>query len=815
MRSRRCTAAILIVAVFSWLVGGGVLPTVTGQSQATGETPATLPVNDSPPGAAPSAGPTPAPPPANSTADDNLLNLDIDQLSKVPVSATPRATNLNAPSSQVGSGADDFSDAATTGELARQAPSVSTQKTSAINLDPRVRGYHSGELNATANGMSEMKTRLDIDSAFSQIDPGIISDLTVIDGPYTSLYGPGFAFLAADLLSPPRYANGPEAHGETSFLYGSNGQTLYTRENLLAGGQDWGFCFSYGLRDGNNYLTGGADPEKVPSSYQKWDDLFTVSVDVSRESRIQFDYLRTEMNNVLLPGVVYDLDNSTNNQFNVRYIVQEDPKGPRQLELQAWYQQTHYLGDASRPSKQDFYYQFFTLPATTSGYFPVTTVGQGQSDSIGARFLRTFGDRDAPQWTIGADWRRTEMVYREKSLDASGQVVLEGGDVYGIPKSRMDDCGLLTDVLLPINDRISLNAGGRLDYCWTALDTSDPVITQFSDPSYAYYDAGFSEPHDLLGMAYLTAKIKLDQQWTFNAGAAFAMRMPELAELYDDYPFAPIANLGNSNPGGLSTLVPEKDFQFDVGLKSVEKQISYGARGFCAFIHDYIVPVPAYIAPAVPPGDATHVLGRNFSAFPPAQRADLGSNSENADQNQAVYEYENVDLATLAGGDLFAEVRLLDGLSVYGNVAYVCGTDWRPVVWVQTTSSTSNAAGTLVPIGHSEGLPNMYPLNSTLALRVFEPKTNRWLVELSARLVAAHDYVAGSMSELTTPGFITCALRGQYRVNEHLRLTAAVENLLNTSYIEPNSLVILNSQGIPTFVKEPGIGAMLGVDARF
>ena len=51
---------------------------------------------------------------------------------------------------------------------------MSTQKTSAINLDPQIRGYHSGQLNASANGMSELKTRLDIDSAFSQIDPGVV-----------------------------------------------------------------------------------------------------------------------------------------------------------------------------------------------------------------------------------------------------------------------------------------------------------------------------------------------------------------------------------------------------------------------------------------------------------------------------------------------------------------------------------------------------------------------------------------------------------------------------------------------------------------
>ena len=144
----------------------------------------------------------PAPPPNKTAKDDDLFNLDIEQLSKVPV-VTPGTTNANAPSGQVNAGSLDSMDATTTGEMAREAPSVSTRRTSAINLDPQVRGYRSGELNATANGMNQVKTRVDIDSALSQIDPGVVDNITVIDGPYTSLYGPGFAFLAVDLL--PRW----------------------------------------------------------------------------------------------------------------------------------------------------------------------------------------------------------------------------------------------------------------------------------------------------------------------------------------------------------------------------------------------------------------------------------------------------------------------------------------------------------------------------------------------------------------------------------------------------------------------------------
>jgi hypothetical protein len=42
-----------------------------------------------------------------------------------------------------------------------------------------------------------------------------------------------------------------------------------------------------------------------------------------------------------------------------------------------------------------------------------------------------------------------------------------------------------------------------------------------------------------------------------------------------------------------------------------------------------------------------------------------------------------------------------------------------------------------------------------------------------------------------------------------------LENLLNTNYYEPGSLVILDSQGHPAFIREPGFSAILGIDGKF
>ena len=447
--------------------------------------------------------------------------------------------------------------------------------------------------------MPEVKTRLDIDSVLSQIDPGIVENITVIDGPYTSLFGPGFAFINVDLLPVPRYPNGPESHSETSFLYGSNGQTLYTRENILGGGKDWGARVSYGLRTGNDYLTGGANPYRVPSSYQKWDGLFAVSADLSPIARFEFDYIRCEMNNVELPGVVYDLNNSTNNQFNLSYIVQEDRKGPKDLVFQTWFQQTGYSGDALRPSKREtLYHQFFTLP--TFDDYPVNTQGRGHSDRSAC-----------------VSYARSAIVTRCNGRSAplaAFQPILPGGKLQRV---RRDCSGRRRHLRHPPVahgrprpvDRpvLALVRHGFLQ-CRRAtrllprsLDREDPIITQFSDPSQAYYAPGLDQPSSLLGMAYMTGKWKLTDQTTFNAGSAFAMRMPDLAELYSDDPFVPVARFGNSYYSGLSTLSPEKNLQFDIGITTKKDRVSYGVRGFYAVIWDYILPVPAFIDGS-PPG---------------------------------------------------------------------------------------------------------------------------------------------------------------------------------------------------------------------
>jgi outer membrane receptor protein involved in Fe transport len=506
-----------------------------------------------------------------------------------------------------------------------------------------------------------------------------------------------------------------------------------------------------------------------------------------------------------MPGIVYDLNNSTNSQFNLRYIVQEDRDGPQQLLVQSWHEDTLFFGNASRLSKQVSFYQDFIAqtPADHGLTRPVTTLANGYSDSTGVRSLRTFGQADGPQWTLGADWRRFEQRYLEQDVDAQGQSVY-GGSVYGVPQSRTDDVGVLTNLLLPVGDRLSLTFGGRVDYCSTWLNPDDPIITL----SGGDYEAGFDTPNYTLGMAYTMAKLKLNDHDTLSIGTGFAMRAANPAELYSFEPFVPICRFGNSFADGLSSLQPEKNWQFDLGVTSHRGRVRYGARGFYATIWDYILPIPNYTSA---PNDSTHYLGRNFEGFSPDERGDLGLPSENGDTVQAGYKSYNIPLATMAGGELFGELEIRKGLSVFGCMSYVHGEDVHPYhVALDASGNTI-----IVPNGGAEPLPGMYPFNGRISLRVSDPECDKWGTEFTSRLVSSQHEVATSLAELPSPAFAVFDLSGYYRLRKNLRVSLSLENLLNTYYYEPGSLVILNQAGIPAFIPEPGFSAILGLDGRF
>jgi outer membrane receptor protein involved in Fe transport len=754
------------------------------------------------------AGPPEVSPKAITSQVPTNEKLDLEDILFRPQSSPTSTGSVVTPSANAGSAPTSV------GDLLEQALGVSARRTSAINMDARVRGFHSGQLNATANGTNQLKTRIDIDSLFSQVDPGIVERISVIQGPYTSLYGPGFAFLVADLFPAERFDCGPEFHGSMIFSHESNGRQVYNRERLWGGGADWGFNLSYGLRSGNDYRSGGdSDDFRIPASYHEQDIFLALSKDLSCDSRIEFNYIRQDLRDVELPGVAYDIDRSETDQFNLRYVVQEDRRGPENLIVQVWSQQTPYNVDASHSSKQRTFSRFFAAqpfalyyPAIATGDLTTILLGEGLSESSGIRSLVTMGDADSVQLTLGADFRRYEQFYRERDFDGDGTPAFSG-NIYGIPRSTQEDFGLLAHLSAPLCDQTTVTLGGRVDRTASFVDSSDPVAQVIDPGGEGIFRPGFKEPNEILGMGYTTAEMRPTSWLTLNTSVAYAMRGPNLAELYSDEPFVPVVRFGNSYTDGNSDLDPERMLQFDVGATGKWDRLTLGTRGYYSSIHDYILAVPSNFSTPVPAGTgAPSRLGRNFGAFgidPADPTIEPGADTTSLD-----YRYSNIERVSLCGAEMFTDIALLPCLSLHGTLSFVEGTNHSRVRYDDFT-------GRLVPMKGDEPLPGIYPLNSTVALRLFDHEDHRWSFEFESRFVDGQDDVADSLAELPTPGFGVFNLHGFYQLTDKIRMFSSVENLFDRTYFEHGSLAIVNRRGEIGFVKEPGFTWTIGVEARF
>ena len=174
-----------------------------------------------------------------------------------------------------------------TGDLLGDSPAMldlGVQRRNPVINDPRVRGSRVGSL--AASGSYWVPARIDLDTAVSKIDSRIVETVTVIPGPYSVLYGPGFEVIDVELLKAPRYGSEFETHGATSADYRSNGEQWYGRQSFWGGNDIWGFRGGYGHRGGSDYDSGNGT--QIPSSYNSREVDLTLGGQMTRHQRRRF-----------------------------------------------------------------------------------------------------------------------------------------------------------------------------------------------------------------------------------------------------------------------------------------------------------------------------------------------------------------------------------------------------------------------------------------------------------------------------------------------------------------------------------------------
>lgn len=654
------------------------------------------------------------------------------------------------------------------GDLLTRSGAIESQRRSPIATEPRIRGYKLGQISTWADGAYWFPARNDMDTFLSKIDSGTIRDAIIMKGPYSVFYGPGFSFIDIETEDAPRYKNGTEWHGRTASIYKNNGEQFYGRQTIFGGGSDWGTRLSYGQRIGNDYEMGNG--QSLPSSYNSRDIDFLFSYDPTENSRFDIGYIRLDQTGLEFPGQVFDTNALVTNGWRARYML-ENQRYFDHFEVKTWLNQTSFNGNAQAPGKRK---QIPELDA--SGFTGFT---DGQTSIGGIQSFVTWGRANEAQFTVGSDYRY--LSQRINEYDRLFQIPCDLN--YPVPRTEQNSAGLFFEQRNPISDRFTLKFGGRVD-----IMTSDVTAVP---PGFEEADCGCGCDHsfsvaDALGvnklnrsfttwLTYANGEYKLNDNITLLGGVGYSMRPPTPTELYAVGPFLATLQQGFTSVLGNPDLNAEKLFQTDLGFKADFERFRGGVNFFYSWINDYIT----------------------YEALGDVQgKIVLGAN------NALQVRYVNTKLATLFGGEAYAEYDLTDVLTPFTTVNYVRGQD-------RTRGDRGNPLLGL-PDPDSEPLPNIAPLDLRMGVRLHEPgKQPRYGVDVIWRWVDAQRMVAGSLLEQQTTGFQTWDIRSYWQMNEKVLLTAGIENVFDKFYREHLDL----RTGLGVF--QPGRNAYVGLELRY
>ena len=218
---------------------------------------------------------------------------------------------------------------------------------------------------------------------------------------------------------------------------------------------------------------------------------------------------------------------------------------------------------------------------------------------------------------------------------------------------------------------------------------------------------------------------------SLEAGVAQKTRSPGYQERYLWMPLESTGGLadGNSYVGDIH-LDPEVAHQLELGFSWDNQSAYLKPRAFYHNVSDYIQGIPAT--------DST-VIAASMMDMTPLQ-------------------YANVD-AVLYGFDAPFGYQLSDKVSLDGQVSYVRGE--RDDI--------------------DDNLYRIAPLNGLLALSYTE---NNWALIGEVEGFAAQDDVSATNSEKETAGYGLVNLKGSYRPQHNLELTAGIENVMDKQYVQ-------------------------------
>jgi hemoglobin/transferrin/lactoferrin receptor protein len=378
------------------------------------------------------------------------------------------------------------------------------------------------------------------------------------------------------------------------------------------------------------------------------------------------------------------------------------------------------------------------------------TAGEEQFRITGAG-VRSFNDVDIS--TLGVDLQFESdspigrlvygLDYYHDWLETDGANNFAGAVA---DDASYDLLGIFLQDSIDVGERFHLILGGR--YTHVRADAG-----KFRNPVGGAVTAYSNEWQNFSASARFIVDLDERDRYQLFGGVSQSFRAPNLSDLTrDDLSATGIIEIPSTG------LNPEIYLTYEIGLKAQTESVTASFAYFFTQIEDMIV------------RRATGVPGQESKA--------------------------NGGDGYIQGIEFAARWQIDPNWSLFGQIAWVEG---EADQFIGTTQQTRR-----------EPLGKVAPLNAFGGVR-WQTRDNRFWTELvcltygeAARLNTADKADTSRIPPNGTPSFWLVSLRGGCKVNEHLILTASLDNLLNETYRYHGS-----------GSNEPGFGATLGATVKF
>ena len=656
-------------------------------------------------------------------ADETVLQLD-----EVVVTATrseAKTFDVAAPVSVITEERLEQISPANVADALDSIPGVSMETAGSWESNPVIRGLGSNRVLVLHDGDRETNLWSGRAPLTPFIDVGSIARIEVVKGPASALYGTDALGGVVNIITKDvDFADGEtwQFDNRISTRYSGVDEGLFGRYELSAGGRGLGFRLGISGRDADSYEDGNGDTVNH-TQFENTNVDFKSLYKVSDTQKVTAAVRVNSIDDMGVPQKDPSAPYSHFTQFDT-YSYKLGYEG-KQMGLFDDVQAKLFYVDQERTFEGN-------LPSSKSPVYNLKT-NNIDTSATGASLQLTALPNKNHQLIGGIELVREDTDSQESQLIQrnSDNTLARRMTFQPVPDADRMHVGLFAQDEIFLGDRLTVTAGGRYDYF-----TADAEDVLFTDEKFNGKGALISSVSELNQFSDET-----DGAATFNLGLLYALsdtlhltaiagsgfRAPDIFERYSTRGGGSRLLIGD--PG----LDPEYSYNLDIGMKARFDRFQGEIDGFYNRVDDYIDTVlqPDSFASDIP-----------------------------------TYKYVNVQDAALYGVDASAQFTLVDGLNLFGTVAYVVGEDRDS----------------------GDALNNIPPLNGTLGARwqaAFSNKASYW-VEVEGEFFDHQDDPAPG--EVETPGYGTANFRAGLKwpslsIFNDVVLAATVENVFDKQYI--------------------------------